>query len=213
MRPLRSKWVGASSPTSTPRWTSRHCSAPGKCLRHSRRGPQRRWSAADRDLRDTRGDLAQRDRRRQVNERARCVSPAAERRPLRAPRHARRYADPLANTGRWQHQDRPQRHRHRNRREAVVPPRRDPTGHHQHDRWARHATIPTTPDPRPLWIRISPGRAKDRAVAEPVTMQAQATARRSARTSAPRALSWTCCLGRRRPRDPPLDVERAVNDE
>jgi len=33
-------------PTRPPRWPSRHCTAPGKGLRLSRRPPQRRWRPA-----------------------------------------------------------------------------------------------------------------------------------------------------------------------
>ena len=197
-RPLRSKWVGRSSPTSTPRWTSRPSGGSGTCLRHEWRGPQRRWRAADRDLRDTCSDLAQREhRRREISECAGCVRPAPKRRPLRAPRRTRRHADPLADPSRRHRHDPPQRHRHGDRRETVVPPWRDPTRHDDDDRTAGadDATIPPTQDPRSVRIRIGVRRAEDRAPTKSVTMQTQTTSGRSARSTASRTLPWTSSLG------------------
>ena len=198
MHPLRSKWVGPSSPTSTPRWTSRPCGGSGTCLRHSRRGPQRRGRAADGDLRDTRGDLAQREhRRRKVNQRTCRVRPSAKRRPLRAPRHARRHADPLANT-RWGHRHNPpQCHRHGDRRETVVPPWCDATWHDEHDSTAGvdDAAIPSTLYPRSVRIRVGVGRAEDRAASKPMTVQAEASSGRPARCAASWATPWARSLG------------------
>ncbi len=197
-RPLRSKWVGPSSPTSTPRWTSRTCGGSCTCLRHWWRGPERRRRATNRDLRDPRGDLAQcGHRRRQVHEFAGRLRPASKRRPLRTPRCTRRHADPLADaSGRHRH-DSPQRHRHRDRHETVVPPGCDSARHDQDDRTTRadDAAIPPTQDPRSVRIRVGVGRAEDRAPTKSVTMQTQTTSGRSARSTASWTLTWARGLG------------------
>jgi hypothetical protein len=197
MRALRSKWVGPSSPTSTPRWTSRSCGGSCTCLRHERRGPLRRWRAADRDLRDARGDLAQRDRlRREAHECASCVRPAPKRRPLRAPRDTRRHADPLANARGPHRHDSPQRHRHRDRRETVVPAWRDTTRHDQNDRATRvdDAAISTTRNPRPVRICVSVRRAEDCAVPFPVTVKAKTSTGRPTRGATSRTPPWARSL-------------------
>ena len=196
-RPLRSKWVGSSSPTSAPRWTSRPCGGSCTCLRHERRGPQRRRRAADRDLRDARRGLAQRERRRrEVHECASCVRPAPKRRPLRAPRDARRHADPLPNASRRHRHDPPQRHRHRDRHETVVPAWRDTTRHDQDDRATRadDTAISSTRHPRSVWIRVSVRWAEDCAVPNPVTVQAKTSSGRPTRGTTARAAPWTCRL-------------------
>lgn len=196
-RPLRSKWVGPSSPTSTPRWTSRPCGGSCTCLRHERCGPQRRWRAADRDLREPRGDLAQREhRRRQADECALSVRPSAQGRPLSAPRHARRHADPLADANRGERQDPPQRHRHGDRRETVVPPWCDSARHDQDDRATRadDAAISSTRNPRSVWTCVGVRWAKDRAVPNPMTVQAKTGSGRPARGAASRALPRTRSL-------------------
>ena len=197
-RQLRSKWVGPSSPTSTPRWTSRPCGGSCTCLRQERRSPQRRRRTANCDLRDPRGDVAQREhRRREIHECTCRVRPSAQRRPLRAPRRARRHADPLADASRRHRHDSPQRHRHRDRHETVVPPWCDSARHDQDDRATRpdDAAIPPTQDPRSVRIRIGVRRAEDRAPTKSVTMQTQTTSGRSARNAASWALTWARGLG------------------
>ena len=183
-RRRRSNVVGGSSPTSTPRWPSRHCTAPGKSLRPSRR-PAKRWRcAADRDLRRTRGGGD--DRHAHIAECApRGTSPALKRGPPRRrlvadpPR-----ADPAPHLGDRFTYDSPQRQRHRDRGMAVVPMGRDPARHHREDRVAGRALVAPARDHDPRRRAVRAGRTAELAFAEPVTMQAQPTARGPARGAA-----------------------------
>jgi hypothetical protein len=213
VRQLRSNWVGSSPPTSTPRWTSRHRLASREGLRPYRRSPQRRWCPADGDLRRPRRGLAQREHGRHTQRLPSRASPPAQRRPLRAPRRASGHADPLANLPRSLVHDRPQRQRHRDRREAVVPPGCYPTRHHQDDCLAAKAAIPTTSDERLRWCRVRIGRSEDLAVTKSVAMQPQSGPGRPAGSGAPWARARPSSLGSRRLCNPPLDVELVVNDE
>jgi len=211
-RGRRSNVVGAALPTRPPRWPSRHCTAPGKGLRLSRRPPQRRWRPADRDLRRarSRGD----QRQAGVAERGpRGLSPALQRRPpARRLERGRPGADPATNIRDGLPHDGPQRQRHRDRGEAVVPSRCDPAWHHGKNRTAAHTAVPPARDHdagrRPRCIHWP----TELAIAKPVAVQPEPAARRPARCTAVGAGSRPCRLRRGRRCEPPLDVERVMKD-
>jgi len=175
-RRRRSNVVGSACPTSTPRCASRHCTAPGKCLHGERCGPQRRRSAADRDLRRACGRRDQRQAR--IPQAATCsVGPALERRP---PGHRLRRdrpgADPLAYGRDRLPNDRPQRERHRDRRAPVVPARRHSARHDGDDRAALHAEIASARNHDPARRTTDLGWPAQLAVADAVPVESESTA-------------------------------------
>lgn len=213
VRQLRSNWVGSFSPTSTPRWTSRHRLASGECLRPSWRSPQRRRRPAHGDLCGPCGDLTQRGHGRHTQRLSSRASPPPQGRPLRPPHRAPGDADPLANLQRSLPHHRPQRQRHGDRRQTVMPSGRHATRHHQDKRPTSLAAIATTPNQGLGRCRVSGWRPEDLAVPESVPMQAQAAPGRPARASTSRTRPRTSGLDGRGLCQPPLDVEPAVNDE
>lgn len=196
----------------TPRWPSRHRAASGKRLRRSRRAPQRRWRAADRDLCRSRRGVPERQ--------ARCAQRIAGRsRPARKRRPSRRGldADPACahaatNVRLGLVCDRPQRERHRDRRVTVVPARRDPARYHRQDRAARRALVAPARDHDPGRRTVRLRRPTDLAVTKPVTVQPDSATRGSARGTADHTRPGSGVLGRRRQCEPPLDVERVMDD-
>jgi hypothetical protein len=204
--------VGSTSPTSTPRCPSPHCTAPGKGLMALRRGPQRRRRVADRDLRRAARGVAQRQAR--VTERVtRGTSPAQQRRP---PGHVLGgdlpRADPATDRRYGLLRDRPERERHRDRGVAVVPARRHPTWDDRQDRRAARAYVAPARDHDPRRRAVRVGRTAELAIAEPVTVQpdqptgglARGTAVDAGAGPGIRHRGWRC--------KPPLDVERVMND-
>lgn len=211
-RGRRSNVVGPASPTRPPRWPSRHCTAPGKCLRRSWRPPQRRWRPADRDLCCARGRGDQ--RQAGVSERGtRRLSPALQRRPsARRLERGRPSADPATNLRDGLPGDGPQRQRHRDRGEAVVPSGRDPAWYDGENRIAAHTAVATARDHDPRrWPRGIRWTA-ELAIAKPVTVQPEPAARGPARGTAVGACARPGALRGWRRHEPPLDVERVMED-
>jgi hypothetical protein len=175
-RRRRSKAVGSTSPTSTPRCASRHCTASGKRLHRERCGPQRRWRPANRDLR---GTCSRRDRRQAGVTRGATpgACPPFERRPpgqrLGGDRPG---ADPPADRRNWLPNDRPQRERHRDRRVAVVSPGGDPARNDRQDRAAAHASVAPAADHDPAGNAVGFRRSADLAIADPVSVESQLAA-------------------------------------
>ncbi len=197
LRRRRSNAVGSASPTSTPRCASRHCTAPGKCLHRARCGPQRRRRPPDRDLRDPgrRGDQRQ-TRVTQGVTRGAC--PVLERRP---PGHSlgrdRPGADPAADGSDRIPGDCPERKRHRDRRVAVVPPRRHPPRHHREHRAAAHASVAPAFDHDPAGSAATVGWSAELAVADAMAVESEPAARWPAGSSAVDACSGPGVLYRR----------------
>lgn len=208
----RSNAVGWSSPTSTPRCPSRHCTAPGKCLRLSRRTSERWRCAADRDLR---GACCRRDQRhaRIAEREMRGTSPALERRP---PRRRLVAEPPCADATSYLCDglvhDRQQRERHRDRGVAIVTTWRDPTRHDRQDRVARRTLVAPARDHDPRRRAIHLGRTTELPIAESVPVQPESPARGPARRAANNTGPRSSALRRRWRREPALDVERVMND-
>jgi hypothetical protein len=195
LRRRRSNEVGSSTPTSTPRWPSRHCTAPGKRLRLCRRPAQRRWCAAHCDLRGPAGSGDQRQARVPLSV-TRRTSPALECwPPSQRLGRDRPSADPPTNLSDGLPDDGPQRQRHRDRSVAVVPAGSDPTWHDRQDRLAADAEIAPACDHDPLRRTIHLARAAELAVTEPVTMQSEATPGRPTGSAADDAHSRPSGLG------------------
>jgi hypothetical protein len=213
LRQLRSKRVGSSSPTSTPRRTSRHRLASGKRLRPSRRSAQRRRRPADGDPPRPRCGLAQREHGRHLQRLPRRASPPTQGRPLRPPHRAPGDANSLANLHRSLLHHRPQRQRHGDCRQTVMPPGSHATWHDQDQRPTPQAAVATTPHQGLGRCRVSVRRPKDLAVTPPMPVQAQAAPGRPAGTLTPRTPPRAGGLDGRGLRQPPLDVEPGVNDE
>lgn len=194
-RGRRSTAVGSSSPTSTPRWPSRHCTAPGKRLRLSWRPPQRRWRPADRDLCRAGGGGDQRQTR--VPQRpARYPSPALQRRPPgRRLERGRPGADPATNLSDGLPGDGPQRQRHSDRGVAVVPSRRDPARHDRQNRTAAHAAIAPARDHDPCRRPRRISWTTELAIPNAVTVQPEPAARGPARGTAVGACARPRALG------------------
>ena len=182
-RRRRSNAVGSASPSSTPRCTSRHCTAPGKRLHHAWCSPQRRWCSADRDLR---GACSRRDQRQtHVAQRATCgACPALERRP---PGHGlggdRSGTDPLTNCSDGLPSDRPQRERHRDRRISVVPARRDSARHHGENRTALHTQIASALDHDPARWTTELGWPAQLPIPDTVPVESEPTTRGPTRSA------------------------------
>jgi hypothetical protein len=180
LRRRRSNAVGSAYPTSTPRCTSRHCTAPGKCLHRTRCRPQRRRRSPDRDLP---GAGRRRDQRqaRVTQAASRCVGPALQGGPPRHGLHGDRpSADPPTNRGDGLPDDRPQRERHRDRRVPVVPPRRDSARHHREHRATPHAEIASALDHDPARRAACIRRSAELAIAVTVAVEPEPATRRSA---------------------------------
>lgn len=208
----RSNVVGTASPTSPPRWPSRHCTAPGKGLRLSWRPPQRRWRPADGDLRRPAGGGDQRQAR--VSERStRGLPPALQRRPpARRLERGRPGADPATNLSDRLPDDRPQRQRHRDRGLAVVPSGCDPARHDRQNRIAAHAAVAPARDDDPRRRPRHISWTTELAIANPVTVQPEPAAYAPARGTAVGACARPCAFGGWRRCEPPLDVERVMKD-
>jgi hypothetical protein len=134
-------------------------------------------------------------------------------RPLCPPHRAPGDANSLAHLPWSLLHHRPQRQRHGDRRERVMPSGRHATWHDQDQRLTPQAAIATTPNQGLDRCRVSVRRPKDLAVTPPVPVQPQATPGRSTWLPTSRTQPRTSSLDRRGLYQPPLDVEPAVNDE
>jgi hypothetical protein len=201
--------VGRSWSTSTPRWPSRHRRASGERLRPQGSAALTRRRATDGDLRRPSRRLSQ-GRARDGPRRPR---PPSQRRPSRRhhPSHAPG-AHPLPHLLRRHRHQAPQRQRQGDRCLAVVPTRRHPTGHHEEDRLASGAAVPPAADHRRRRFAVGRERATNLAVANPVAVQPEWSPDRTARALTSRASPRSGLCHRRQPCEPPLDVERGMDD-
>lgn len=211
-RRRRSNAVGSASPTSPPRCTSRHCTAPGKCLHRARCGPQRWRRTPDRDLCDA-GRRRDQRQARVAQGATRGVRPTLERRPPRHRLGRDRPGTDAATDGRdWLSGDRPQRERHRDRCVAVVPSRCHAARNHRENRAAAHASIAPATDHDPARHATSVERSAELTIATAVAVEPEPTADRPRGRPAVDACARPGKLHRGRCGDPPLDVERVMND-
>lgn len=201
--------VGRSWSTSTPRWPSQHGCASGECLRPQRGAALTRRCPTDGDLRRPCRRLSQ----GQARDDARRPRPSSQRRPpcRRHPPHAPG-AHPLPHLLHRHRHQAPQCQRQGDRRLAVVPTRCHPTGHHEEDRLALSAAIPSAPDHRRRRLAVGLERATNLAVTKPVAVQPERRPDRTARARTTRAPPRPGLCHRRRPCEPPLDVERGIDD-
>jgi hypothetical protein len=77
---------------------------------------------------------------------------------------------------------------------------------------ASGAAVPSAADHRRCRLTIGRKRATNLTVAEPVAVQPNGRPDRTARTPASRASRGPSLRHRRRPCEPPLDVERGMDD-
>ena len=212
LRRRRSNAVGSASPTSTPRCPSRHCTAPGKGLHRARRGSQRRRCPANRDLRGSGSGCDQRCVR-VVQGTTRSLSPARERRPpCRRLGAIRPRADSATDRRNRLSGESPQRECHRDRRMAVLSPRCDPARHDRQDRATARASVAPAADHDPARGTVRVGWPAKLAIAKAMAVESQTAAGRPCRRAAVDARTWPGELHRGRCGEPPLDVERVMND-
>lgn len=211
-RRRRSNAVGSSSPMSTPRCTSRHCTAPGKRLHRPRGGPQRRRRPTDRDLRHP-GRRADQRQARVAHAAASGIRPPLERRPSGPVLgRDRPGADLAAHTRDRRLNDRPQRERQRDRRVAVVPSLRHAPRHHREHCAAAHASVAPTDDDDPARGAPHLAGAAELSIAVAMAVQSERTARWPTGRPAVDARAGPGRLDGGRRGKPPLDVERVMND-
>jgi hypothetical protein len=94
----------------------------------------------------------------------------------------------------------------------VVPPGCDSARHHGEDGATLHAEIASAPDHNPARRATRLRRSTKLALAKAVAVQSQLTAGGTTGGSAVNACPRSGGLYRRRRREPPLDVERVMND-
>ena len=193
----RSNVVGESSPTSTPRWPSRHRTTSGKRERPGLAAGQARRRAPHRLLREA------------VPERG---APAAEGWPHAGTRrgHGPR-TDVAAHLADRLPDDTPEHEGERDSGVAVVPARTDASRDDgQHSPTQRAAVAATSQrDDRRRAVRSS--RTAQLSLADAVTVKAKTPARLTTCGSAP-ACGRTRSIGARRCRQPVLDVEGVMDD-
>lgn len=204
--------VGSSAPTSTPRWPSRHCTASGECLRLSRRSPHAWRCAPHRELRGARGRGIEREPGQpERHPRGRCPPPQREPPSWGLAGHLPR-ADAAPDLGDRGADDRPQRERHRDRRVAVVPPRRDAAWHHEQDGATTRAAVTPADDHDGGRGRVGLRRATELALADAMAVQTETNPGRAARGVTDATRAGPGVRRRWRDRKPGLDAERVMDD-
>jgi hypothetical protein len=132
--------------------------------------------------------------------------------------HGRRRDRPCATAhatphlGRRDDLDAEERERHRDRRCREVPVTQDRARLHDDHDLAHLAPVASAFDGDETRVLAEPERPAHLTRAQAVPPQLHSAARRPTRRTAPRTSPWPRLLARRRPRNPGLDVERAVDE-